>query len=293
MKTEFYKMEYEAWDEGTDCLTLEQEGAYLRLCHQMYRRRSAIPNEPRMLARLWRCHTNKAKVLVESLIAMGKIHLTADGKGLVNDRVELELNRRGVSAKPPANPDQTPGKPKANLDQTQDQLGEGFFDNQLKSLDTDSQSRVEKNREESVSNAFEKFWKSYPKRKGGNPRHPAYLKFAAAVKAGADPELIVRSVKAYADECERLGKLGSEYVKQAQYWLNQRQWEDYNAAEIASQLPELVPVLVGTPQWAAHVNAGHNPNLITDVHDPTTGRRREGWHFKSEWPPDHSDKQAA
>ncbi len=43
MKTEFYKMEYEAWDEGTDDLTLEQEGAYLRLCHQMYRRRGSIP----------------------------------------------------------------------------------------------------------------------------------------------------------------------------------------------------------------------------------------------------------
>lgn len=291
MKTEFYKMEYEAWDEGTDYLTLEQEGAYLRLCHQMYRRRGPVPNNPSTLARLWRCHTNKAKVIIDALIKLGKVQETADGF-LTNSRVELELNRRGVSTKPQGNPDQTQSKPNGNPHPTPSQPGEGLSDNSLISLTSDDsenayKSREDKSREDSIADAFERFWKAYPKRKGGNPRHPARLKFFLAVKGGTDPEAIIRGVKQYAAELERNGKLGSEYVKQGQYWLNQRQWEDYNAVEDAiKQIREKVKVFKGTSQWDAWVKSGHNPNLHTEILDPTTGRRRDGWYFVAELPPD-------
>lgn len=73
MKGEFYKMDYEAWDEGTDELTLEQEAAYLRLCHQLYRRKASIPSTPAPLGRIWRCHPNKAKKLLADLVAAGKV----------------------------------------------------------------------------------------------------------------------------------------------------------------------------------------------------------------------------
>lgn len=92
MKGEFYKMDYEAWDEGTDALTLEQEAAYLRLCHQLYRRKVAIPATPATLARIWRCHQNKARKLLADLVAAGKIQ-EIDGH-LTNTRVTRELDDR-------------------------------------------------------------------------------------------------------------------------------------------------------------------------------------------------------
>lgn len=92
MKGEFYKMDYEAWDEGTDELTLEQEAAYLRLCHQLYRRKAAVPASPATLARIWRCHPNKARKLLADLVACGKI---AEREGhLTNTRVTRELDAR-------------------------------------------------------------------------------------------------------------------------------------------------------------------------------------------------------
>lgn len=93
MRGEFYKMEYEAWDEGTDTLTLEQEGAYLRFCHQMYRRKSPVVDDKMVLARLWKCHPNKSSKLRDDLIAAGKIVPTGDGH-LTNTRVTQELDTR-------------------------------------------------------------------------------------------------------------------------------------------------------------------------------------------------------
>jgi uncharacterized protein YdaU (DUF1376 family) len=90
---EFYKMEYDAWDEGTMDLTLEEEAAYLRLCHQMYRRGQPVPVYDRMLCSLWRCHQNKARPLLKRLIAKGKISVLEDGR-VVNDRVRRELDAR-------------------------------------------------------------------------------------------------------------------------------------------------------------------------------------------------------
>ena len=79
MKGEFYKMEYDAWDEGTIDLSLEEEAAYLRLCHQMHRRNGLIPNSEKLLMALWRCPQNKARTLLNRLVAADKIVETTDG----------------------------------------------------------------------------------------------------------------------------------------------------------------------------------------------------------------------
>jgi uncharacterized protein YdaU (DUF1376 family) len=90
---EFYKMEFDAWDEGTADLTLEEEAAYLRLCHQMYRRQQSVPVNDRLLCSLWRCHQNKARPLLQKLISKGKIYVLEDGR-VINDRVRRELDAR-------------------------------------------------------------------------------------------------------------------------------------------------------------------------------------------------------
>jgi uncharacterized protein YdaU (DUF1376 family) len=98
MRGEYYKMEYEAWDEGTVDLTLEQEAAYLRLCHQMYRRGGEIPNSTRLLRSLFRCQHNKATALLRALVAAGKIVVTEQGT-LSNQKVtKVLVDREQVSS---------------------------------------------------------------------------------------------------------------------------------------------------------------------------------------------------
>lgn len=92
MKTEFYAMEYEAWDQGTNLLTAEEEGCYLRLCHQMYRVRGPVENWSFMtLGGMWRCHPNKARAILGQLEVKGKVTRTPDGH-LANTRVTAELH---------------------------------------------------------------------------------------------------------------------------------------------------------------------------------------------------------
>jgi uncharacterized protein YdaU (DUF1376 family) len=93
MKGEFYKMDFRAWNIGTVDLTLEQEAAYLRLCHAMYDVGGPVPNSARFLMGIFRCGNAKAAALVRQLIEAGKLAVTADGK-LFNQRVSEELRDR-------------------------------------------------------------------------------------------------------------------------------------------------------------------------------------------------------
>lgn len=108
MKGEFYKMEYEAWDEGTDCLSLELEAAYLRLCHQMYRRHGRIPDQPNTLCRIWRCHPNKANRILDDLVAAEKV-IRAEGF-LSNARVAKEIDHRDTLSRHRADAGHTGGR---------------------------------------------------------------------------------------------------------------------------------------------------------------------------------------
>lgn len=93
MRGEFYKMDFRAWNVGTVDLTLEQEAAYLRLCHAMYDVGGPVPNSTRFLQSIFRCGNVKASTLVNQLIAAGKIAVTSDG-ALFNHRVSEELAAR-------------------------------------------------------------------------------------------------------------------------------------------------------------------------------------------------------
>lgn len=74
---------------------------------------------------------------------------------------------------------------------------------------------------------FDRFWKAYPRRDGANPKQPARDKFARWVRKGAAPEAMIEAAEAYHRECEASGQIGTPYVAQAQTWLNQRRWSDY------------------------------------------------------------------
>jgi len=138
MKGEYYKMEYDAWDEGTVDLTLEQEAAYLRLCHQMYRRGGEMANSTKLLCTLFRCQHNKAVALLKALVAVGKIVITDHGtltnkkvSRVLVDRESMASRRRVDRGSIGGRPRVPPRKPLLNKD-----------------VDVDNHSQVRKRREE-------------------------------------------------------------------------------------------------------------------------------------------------
>jgi hypothetical protein len=84
---------------------------------------------------------------------------------------------------------------------------------------------------------FETFWRVFPKRgPHTNPKHPAKEEYRAALKRGADPQVIKRGAANYATAMTRAGT-PSRYIKQARYWLKDRLWEQYASDEIEPDLP--------------------------------------------------------
>lgn len=83
--------------------------------------------------------------------------------------------------------------------------------------------------------AFEKFWKVYPKRAGANPRKPAAEKFGRLSRGGTDPQRMIDGAAAYAGECERLKILGTEKVCTAIVFLNQERFNDYAPVKTPEQ----------------------------------------------------------
>jgi len=92
-----------------------------------------------------------------------------------------------------------------------------------------------------VDEAFNEFWKAYPKRDGANPKQPASKKFAGALKSGADAESLIAGARRYALECRDRKIVGTPMVAQAQTWLNQQRWTDYAPAPAQIRAPPPEP----------------------------------------------------
>lgn len=101
-------------------------------------------------------------------------------------------------------------------------------DQKLETRKKETDSRAVANATRPVRDeAFEEFWKAYPKRDGANPKAPAHKAFAAAVKSGADPQAIIAGARLCASR--DAAKVGTPYIPQAVKWLRDRRWEDYRS----------------------------------------------------------------
>lgn len=107
------------------------------------------------------------------------------------------------------------------------------------------------------ADAFEEFWKAYPRREGPNPRKPAEQKFNALAKTGVDPAMMVAAVKRMATDQAR--DIGTRFIPQAITWLNQQRWTDHAAVAFsASSTPDkiaiedAVSIFAKTGQWSRH-----------------------------------------
>jgi hypothetical protein len=82
------------------------------------------------------------------------------------------------------------------------------------------------NGHDAPSEHFELFWRAYPSREPHpNPKKPAAHKFAAALKRGTDPAVIIAGAQRYADYIA-LDKTDPRFIKQAVTWLNQELWSE-------------------------------------------------------------------
>jgi len=132
---------------------------------------------------------------------------------------------------------------------------------------------------------FDRFWATYPKRKGSNPKAPAAKKFLKIVGTGIDPQIIIDGARKYAED--EKSNIGSPYIAQAVTWLNQARWQDYQFEPKPTGLMTTNRVFVreGTLEWEAWQSYTVG----------TTGKRSPvrnfGWWFPTEWPPEKTNPE--
>lgn len=72
---------------------------------------------------------------------------------------------------------------------------------------------------------FERFWGAYPIRSGDAAKSPAAKLFSDAIRAGADPQIIIDAAARFAIAEKK--NIGTTFVMQAQKWLRNKRWLDY------------------------------------------------------------------
>lgn len=91
--------------------------------------------------------------------------------------------------------------------------------------ETETELKTKKNSKRPANEDFREFWRSYPKRKGGDSRHSAEKLFLVAVNDGVDPKQIVAAIKAGIGFDQE--NIGTKFIPQAVKWLRDRRWEEY------------------------------------------------------------------
>ena len=98
-----------------------------------------------------------------------------------------------------------------------------------------STTRVSRNGSE--NGQFEAFWRAYPPRGlHANPKAPAWKKFVAAIRSGADPADIIRAAGAYGAAIRATGT-DPRFVAQAVTWLSQERWTDQHQEPLEPPWP--------------------------------------------------------
>lgn len=86
------KLYVEDWLHGTSDLTAAEVGVYIQLCALMWERGGAVPHDMARLARRMNGNAGSLSLIVDRLIDLEKVFITADGE-LANERVMTELER--------------------------------------------------------------------------------------------------------------------------------------------------------------------------------------------------------
>jgi len=223
------KFDPDAWLSGTRELTHEEKGIYIDVIALLYARNGNLPNDDKIVARMLQCNPRTWRKIKPKLVAKNKIRLF--GSNWTANRVEFELNWSRIHAEFQSN--KSKRREESTVEENHARANNHNHNH--------NKERKEHIRAVGAKNAprpprdevFEKFWESYPKREGANPKVPARKAFEVAIRQGTEAQSIIVAAKAYATDPTT--KPGTPYVAQAVTWLHQRRWQDYadKAAEYA------------------------------------------------------------
>ncbi len=88
-----------------------------------------------------------------------------------------------------------------------------------------------------TAGGFDEFWRAYPSRKPHpNPKTPAKKKYEGAINRGVPPADIIRGANNFALYVEH-ERLNPKYGAQAQTWLSQERWSEYQEAVESDSRP--------------------------------------------------------
>lgn len=93
----WFKFDSSAYLIGTEALSLEEQGAYVRLLANMYDRDGPLPNDDEVVARMLGGNVRRWRRIKAALINAGKIKITASG--IINDRAMREISERRAKSK--------------------------------------------------------------------------------------------------------------------------------------------------------------------------------------------------
>jgi len=208
------------WMDGfVQGLDYGEVGLYLWMLSQQWRE-GFLPDDPALIAR----RANAEQKSVEMILSE-KFPVTSEGfrqnKRLAGERVKAHKVSR--SRKLAAM--QMHSKSKAN----------GV---QKGGIHSHSHSHSHSHKE--LQKQFDAFWEAYPKRAGGNPRKGALDAFVARRRDGVAADDLLAGAQRYRAWAEATGRVGTEYVKQAQFWLSPKYegWcQDWDAPPDPGQEP--------------------------------------------------------
>ena len=89
---EWFQLYTEDYLIGTEGLTWEEQGVYVRLLVLMYDRNGPLPDDDRVISRMLLGDIRAWRRVKETLISLGKIKMTS--AGLINERVMGEIKAR-------------------------------------------------------------------------------------------------------------------------------------------------------------------------------------------------------
>lgn len=200
-------------------LTHTQDIAYRRMIDWCFTHEAPLPKDPKIVARLIRmndCLTDVEQVLNE--------FFNEAETGYINKRVVEEINAYYLKKKQQSDAGKASAEARKNGKQ---RPSNGRSTNQ------------NQNQNQNIyTPEFENMWGIYPKRNTPHNKSQALKAWNARIAEGVSPDEIIRGVKNYAAECQKEGRTGTQFVKQAATFLGpNKHYGDYQEEIAPSYVP--------------------------------------------------------
>ena len=240
------------YDADTAHLTLEEDGAYLRLLRLCWRTPGcSVPDDPRWIMRKLRVSADDYYRVVEPIID----EFFTRGLGRVfSPRLQYEKDRIEETAKKRADAGRKGGRPKTPL-KTNDKYQSRA---KAKQKQPELEPELEPERDTYVSlkaDIFEDWWEICPRKIGKGAARKAFEK---AFKA-TDEATLFLAMKSHADA---MADKDPQFIPHPATWLNQERWTDepeQRKQHHASNLAERVAARFG------EVDSGTDSNSVVPL----------------------------